>query len=161
MMKLKFETKMPESVWSDETVEKIETLLQRKYQAFLENEFFEIEVGANKFQVQLRTTLVGKDGKVTYPVESVHMLDLTSEDAPSAEEVAELMLDYLDVYWNEYLTGGRETFVPLDWSKYTCEGVDFYMRGFVREVGLEKQADELFKLHGSGQYDIEPIGSES
>lgn len=157
MKKLTYETGA-RPIWDEATVEKTEGLLNKKYLAYLDDEFFELQSGETRDQVQIKLTLVGKDRTIEYPIECVHVLRDDSEILN--QEVAELMLDYLDVYWNEYLSGGRDVFVPLDWSQHTCEGVEFYMRGFVRHVHLERSADALLREHGHGAYDIEPIDAE-
>lgn len=158
MNKLRFEEKI-KPLWDENTTEQIKSALQKKYLAFLNNEEFEVESGINKAQIQLKTTLRSKDGSVAYPVECVHIVEPSSE--LTSAEIGELLLDYLDVYWNEYLTLGRDVFIPLDWSKHECEGVEFYMRGFVRNIELESKADEILDQHGSGAFNIEPISSET
>jgi hypothetical protein len=133
--------------------------MQKKFAPFLNDEEFILESGHNRDQFQIQINLRKKDGSVEYPIECVYPVDTEGERAP--EDVAYLMLDYIDIYWNEYLTDGRDTFFPIDWSKHTCEGVDFFVRGFVRNVQLEREADRLFEEEGCGDHVIEKISSES
>ncbi len=137
----------------------IQELLRKKYSPFLFDEEFLIESGRNREQVQVQVNLRKHDGSVEYPIECVYLVEPEQERGP--EDVSYLMLDYLDVYWNEYLTNGRDTFFTIDWSRHSCEGVDFYVRGFVRNVHLEIEADKIFEEEGCGDHVIEKISSES
>lgn len=150
-------------VWSAADVSKISTLLNTKYRSVLDNERFIVESGYDANQVQIKVTLERLDCSVFYPIELLHIREEgeeTGQGQPTNEELASLMLDYIDVYWQEYLSDGRDVFVPLSWDKHTCEGIEFYIRGFVRNRSLEEQADELFRKHGHGEHEIEPISDD-
>jgi hypothetical protein len=163
---LKLAYKNPETltpVWSDEEVLKINSLLNTKYRSVLNNERFSVESGYDGQQVQIKVTLERIDKSVFYPIELLYVRDSADgfgQAQPSMDELASLMLDYIDVYWQEYLSDGRDVFVPLAWDKHSCEGVEFYLRGFIRNRSLEQQADELFRKHGHGEHDIEPISDD-
>jgi hypothetical protein len=156
--KLTFETEGMSPVWTSDSLAKTTTLLNHKYFAFVEDEVFTIDALGNHEQVQLRMTLLKKDGSVKYPVEAVHLLE--PESKYSKADLAFLMLDYLDNYWQEYFREDRDVYLSLDWSKHEFEGGAFFLRGFVRNVALEDAADALFLKYGHGEYEIEPISSE-
>jgi hypothetical protein len=156
--KLRFLESEAKPLWDEKIINSIQELMAKKYLPFLERERFMIEAGQDSEQVQLRVTLICTDGSIAYPVECVY--PFSEGDRPDASEIGFLMLDYIDVYWNEYLTGGRETFVPIDWSKHSCEGEAFFIRGFVRNLGLEEEAETLFEKEGHGDHEIRPISSE-
>ena len=148
-------------VWSEAETKKISALLNMKYRALLDNEQFQVESGCDDNQVQIKVTLERGDKSVFYPIELIHVYESREDQNQiSPDELAALMLDYIDVYWQEYLNDGRDVFVPLAWGKHTCEGIDFFIRGFVRNRSLEEQADELFRKHGHGEHEIEPISDE-
>ena len=148
-------------VWNEAEKRKISELMNIKYRAHLVEEQFNIESGFDENQVQIKVTLERNDKSVFYPIELIHVVEDRGENTtPAAEEIASLMLDYIDVYWHEYLNEGRDVFVPLAWGKHICEGVEFFIRGFVRNRSLEEQADELFRKHGHGEHEIEPISDE-
>ncbi|NBO37196.1 hypothetical protein EBU99_01290 [bacterium] len=148
-------------VWSTAELQKISSLMNVKYRALLNNEQFQVESGTDSNQVQIKVTLESSDKSMFYPIELIHILDSREgESQLTPDEVAALMLDYIDVYWQEYLNDGRDVFVPLAWDKHSCEGVEFFIRGFVRNISLEQQADELFRKHGHGDHEIEPISDE-
>ena len=146
-------------VWEAEENAELARLLNKKFKPFIDGEHFRVESGVNKEQIQVKVTLSNSDDSFVYPIEAVFMRDPAVKF--STAEIAALMLDYLDVYWNEYLSGERDILLPLDWSEHGLEGAEFYLRGFVRNQSLEAQADALFKEHGFGGYDIEPISSET
>jgi len=149
------------SVWNESETRKISALMNLKYKTLLENEKFSVESGFNEQQVQIKVTLERDDKSVFYPIELIHVVENHDEQGmPGVEEIASLMLDYIDVYWQEYLHEGRDVFVPLAWSKHECEGVPFFIRGFVRNRTLEEQADELFRKHGHGDHEFEPISED-
>ncbi|MEN9530484.1 MAG: hypothetical protein RI932_2357 [Pseudomonadota bacterium] len=162
MEKLIFRSsKQVKSVWDATETRKISALMNLKYKTLLDDEQFQVESGFNEQQVQIKVTLERNDKSVFYPIELIHVIENQDEQsAPGIEEIASLMLDYIDVYWQEYLHEGRDVFVPLAWSKHACEGVEFFVRGFIRNRTLEEQADELFRKHGHGDHEIEPISED-
>lgn len=149
------------NVWSEVETKKISDLLNMKYRTLLNNEQFELEAQFDDQQVQIKVTLASNDKSFFYPIELIHVIESREEQpTQTANEIASLMLDYIDIYWQEYLNDGRDVFVSIAWSKQACEGVEFFVRGFVRNRSLEEQADELFKKHGHGEHEIEPISDE-
>lgn len=143
----------------NESIEKICVALNKKYVSFLEQEVIEIETGFDKYQAQVKMILKKIDGSLVYPIEAIHVLD--PEGKSTAATAIDVMVDYLDAYWNEYFTENRDVYVSLDWTMHTCESVNFYLRGFVRNQELESAADALLREHGYGNYNIEPISSET
>ena len=154
----------------------LEMALQKKYQVFLQNETFLLEAEVATDWVQVRTTLRNSDGTFLYPVEAIVISMRAEENFPEVsadllarrpskvdldtnEKLALFAVDFLDSYWNEYLTQGRDTFLSLDWQENAFEGETVFVRGFSRNQKLESMADELFRLHGNGEYDIKPIGN--
>ncbi len=158
MKKLRFLESETKPLWDEKVIASVQELMAKKYLPFLNQERFMVEAGQDSDQVQLRVTLLRTDGTIAYPVECVY--SYSESDRPDASEIGFLMLDYIDVYWNEYLSGGRETFIPLDWAKHSCEGESFFIRGFVRNLDLEEQAETLFEAEGHGDHEIHPISSE-
>ena len=159
MNKLKFETANVLPAWEDAQTESLTSKLNQKYQSYLTAEWFSLESSFNSTQIQLKTTLNKRDGSWSYPVELVHVRE--QGDELTVPEIAGLLLDFADVYWNEYLTNERDVYVNLDWTSHKYEEHELFIRGFVRNLGLENQADALLKEHGFGAYDIDPISSET
>ena len=147
------------SFWTDEEIVNIKKLLNKKHLVYLENEEFIIESGSTKEQIQIKVSLIKSDKSNCYPIECVFVKETDNEFKET--EIAFKMLDYLDIYWANYFSEERNIFIPLDWSAHEFEGVQFYMRGFVRNLQLENDADEFLTKYGYGEYEIHSISSET
>ena len=147
------------AVWSNEEIVNIKKLLSKKHLLYLENETFEIDSGTLSDQIQICISLIKNDKSTYYPIECIFIKE--SNHSIKETEIAFTMLDYVDLYWENYFSEERNVFIPLDWSKHEFEGVSFYMRGFVRNLHLESQAEAYLLKHGHGEYDIHSISSET
>jgi hypothetical protein len=147
------------ATWPEDELFKVTKLLNKKHMIYLENEHFEIESSFDQNQVQLCISLTKKDMSKSYPIECVFIKETNQSYQNSS--IALTMLDYLDIYWTNYFSEERTVFVPLDWSKHEFEGLNFYIRGFIRNLDLETNANEFLSKHGYGGYDILPISSET
>lgn len=145
-------------VWTADELIDIKKLLNKRHSVYLENESFEIESGSSHNQVQISVSLKKNDNTACYPIECVFIKE-TGDVKES--EIAMKMIDYLDIYWTNYFSEERNVFIPLDWSKHDFEGIMFYIRGFIRKPQLETYANNLLLEHGYGDYDIQPISSET
>jgi hypothetical protein len=135
-------------------------LMIKKYISYLQDETFELEVQKSDEWIQIRLTLKSLNGSDAYPVELLmpfEELKGTEGEEVRAAELVDMAVDYLDTYWNEYLTEERDTFLSLDWSTHKADGQTFFMRGSHHSVGLEKMADEFLAKHGTGGFDIAPL----
>ncbi len=146
-------------VWNKEDSQKIIDLLKTKHAVYLVNEIFELETGYNKDLIQIKISLKKEDESVVYPIEIICVHD--NETQLKVQETTQIIVDYIDLYWSEFFQEERNLFVPLDWSSYHCEGVNFFLRGFIRNLTLEKHADLLLKEYGLGEHEIFPISSET
>ena len=54
----------------------------------------------------------------------------------------------MDAYIQEFLSGGEETYLTIDWSNYDCDGIELQLRGQILNVKLEELADQM--ISGSG-----------
>lgn len=146
-------------VWENEDLFNMRRLLNKKHSAYLENEVFDVESGFSKEQIQIRVSLKKQDDSAFYPIECIFIKEI--DDKIKDSEIAMSILDYLDIYWTDYFTEERNVFIPLDWSKHEFEGIVFYIRGFIRNLKLETEADAFLQKHGHGEYDIHSISSET
>ncbi|MGY3803167.1 hypothetical protein ACWNT8_03770 [Pigmentibacter ruber] len=159
MQKLSYlEASKTKPIWDLEEKFKIETLLNKKHSLYLENEIFTLEAEKSKEQIQIKFSLNKKDNSFHYPIECVYIKESINENE---QEIALNIIDYLDIYWANYFNEERNVFIPIDWSKHEFEGKFFYLRGFVRNLSLENEADAFLKKHGHGEYDIHSITSET
>ncbi len=122
----------------------IETTLQRKYAVFAGKRRFKLEGQANGQSIALTLILKSDDESFFYPVEGqiAH-----SEQGLSQRNAAEMLLDLMDSYFQEYLVNGGEVYLPLDWQEYEVDGNKMQLRGQIQNLKLEKMADDLLAGH--------------
>lgn len=158
MENLRYSNDNIQPLWPAEFTNEVGVVQEKRYTSFLENETFVIEASRTPSQIQVRSTLARKDGSQIYPIEAVVRTNEIGEVSP--QNVALQIIDYLDTYWNEYLTQGRDTWLTLDWSEHKVDAMTIYLRGFVRNLTAEAAAEKFLREHGLGGYDIEPIGGD-
>lgn len=123
----------------------IAKMMEKKYAAFLRGRFFSITaayVASAKEKpesVYVTVLLRNKDETFYYPVEARMMLD----GSLAKKEAALFLLDYIDVYFEEFLMGDEDTFIAIDWSDFEWEERKFQLKGQVLNNALEKEADNL------------------
>ncbi len=122
----------------------IETTMLRKYAVFAGNRRFKLEGHATGHAVALTLTLKNDDESFYYPVEGqiAH-----HEQGLSQRNAAEMLLDLMDSYFQEYLVNGGEVYLSLDWQEYEVEGNKMQLRGQIQNLKLEKMADEFLAGH--------------
>lgn len=120
----------------------LETIMNLKHAAYLKNRSFVVFHERTSSDIEASITL--KDQKQTfyYKVEAkVSLKNL----APKDKEALFIMLDYLDIYFDEYLKGEEDVYIPIDWSEFTFENLTFKMKGQVQNLHAEKIADEFLE----------------
>lgn len=118
------------------------TMLDQKYGGQLGSRFFNVEGHKDGNVVTVRVTLRDAKGTFTYPVEA--RIE-TGEQDLTTTEARDLLLDYIDAYFDEFLNGGEETYLTIDWSNYDCDGLDLQMRGQILNTHLESLADKIIE----------------
>ncbi len=151
------------SIFDSKDCQQIVKYLDKKFAPFLNDEKFEISSGYKNDQVQLTMILRKSDDSFFYPIESVFVYDETVDesDRPAPEDLALVMLDYLTIYFEEFLGENRQVFLPINWSVHQSEDLTFFLRGFTRNLKLEQDADALLVKHGHGEHAIESISAET
>lgn len=117
-------------------------ILDRKYGSHLGNRYFDVESRNEGAVVLIKVTLRDAKGTFLYPVEARMN---TEEQDLSVSEARDLMLDYIDAYFEEFLSSGEDTYLTIDWSDYECDGFDLQMRGQIFNEHLDKLADDLLE----------------
>lgn len=116
-------------------------LLNRKYENYLLGKLFTVTSHfiPSEQGVYVQVVLANSDQSFYYPVEARVAIDdeeLTKKDA------AFFLVDYIDTYFEEYLMEEEDLFLTIDWSPQEYDAVAFQMRGQIRNLKLEKMADE-------------------
>lgn len=127
---------------SKEQSKLLSSMLDRKYGSHLGSRYFDVESRKDGQVISVRVTLKDAKGTFVYPVEA----RMTTEDQDlSAAEARDILVDYIDAYFDEFLNNGEETYLTIDWSDYECDGIDLQMRGQILNTHLENLADELIE----------------
>lgn len=125
---------------SSEQSKVLSAMLERKHGGHLGNRFFVVETDQDGSTINLKVTLRDAKGTFVYPVEA--RMSLEDQDLTAAK-ARDFLIDYVDVYFDEYLSHGEDTFLPIDWSDFECDGFELQMRGQILNLHLEKMADDL------------------
>ena len=118
----------------------IASLLERKYGAWLGRRYFEIDSRIEGPVLNVTILLRDADKSFYYPIEG--RINFGDQDL-AVESAKDFLLDFMDAYVEEFLSGGEETYLTLDWSTYDCDGIELQMRGQILNLRLESMADEL------------------
>jgi len=115
-------------------------LLERKHAAWLRDRSFEASVTLQGDDVYGTVTLRNPSGSFFYPVEgriAGRAQGITHRDA------GELLLDFIDSYFDEYFRSEGETLLPIDWADYEVDSRQLQVKGQIFDLVLEKLADDL------------------
>lgn len=127
---------------SKEQSKVLATMLDQKYGGQLGARYFNVEARKDGDVVTVSVTLRDAKGAFVYPVEARMA---TEEQDLSTSEARDLLLDFIDAYFDEYLNGGEETYLTIDWSDYDCDGFDLQMRGQILNSHLEGLAESIIE----------------
>ena len=64
-------------------------------------------------------------------------------DKLSDEDARDLLVDFIDYFFDEYFRESRNATLPIDWEKLTFGGHAIRVRGWERNLALEEAADKL------------------
>jgi hypothetical protein len=114
--------------------------LESKYGSWLGKRYFDVETILEGPVVMVRILLRDADKSFYYPIEG--RMNFADQDLKESE-ARDFLFDFMDSYVQEFLSGGEETFLTIDWSTYDCDGVELQLRGQILNLKLESLADEL------------------
>jgi hypothetical protein len=115
-------------------------MFEQKYGAWLGQRFFEVESHVDGPVLASKIIIRNADKSFFYPIEGRMMF---AEQNLKVDDAREFLLDFMDAYVKEYLSGGEETYLAIDWSTYTCDGVELQLRGQVLNYKIEELGDQL------------------
>lgn len=129
-----------EAVLSNSELSEVIKILNLKYAAYLKDRFFDVKLSADNRASLVTVLLRDPSGKFYYPVEAkgFHFNQETS-----SKGLALLALDYIDLYFQEFFESDELTFLPIDWTEYQCEGIDFLLKGQILNLQAEEEAAKL------------------
>jgi hypothetical protein len=125
-------------------------ILDRKHAAYLEDRFFSIKVESDDYKANVVVTLQNADSSFYYPVEG--RISCKSQNL-SGKEGSLLILDFIDVYFEEFFREDQNTWLPIDWAGYNFEGFEFQLKG----QKLNKQTEDLADLFLDGKIEMDQL----
>ncbi|MBF0443246.1 MAG: hypothetical protein HQK54_15160 [Oligoflexales bacterium] len=132
--------KTPKFVSSEELAFLSEQM-NKKYIAYLtDGKSFKIDARLEDNGVFVTTLLKNPDDSFYYPVEA--RVDFRKEGL-TPYEAGLFLIDYIDIYFEEYLTETDILTLPIDWTLHSYDAVDFHIKGQILNLKLERMADEL------------------
>jgi hypothetical protein len=160
MIKLEFIEKNTKPVLSVAESEEVSALLESKFSSHLNQEVFLFETSFLNHQTQVKCTLIKQDASIAYPVEAIVFLREADSTSPlPVKEQVFAALDLLDSYWTEYFQQDRSVYLGLDWEQHEYGSYTICLRGFVRNLEVEKMTEEFLTAVGHGEHAIEPISA--
>jgi hypothetical protein len=126
-------------VMGSEQKKTLAEMLERKYGSWLGKRYFEVEGHLDGPALYLKVTLKTADRSFVYPIEARM---LYADQDMKMDQARDFLLDFIDAYLQEYLSGGEETYLTIDWSSYECDGIELQMRGQILNEKLEELADQ-------------------
>ena len=135
-------TDLPQLMTEKETLD-LTRILNLKYASHLKDRSFQVGYCENKEEILSSITLFNQDKSFFYQVEA-KVSHKESKDI-SSKEALFILLDYIDVYFEEYFKEEEDVFIPIDWYDVQFENLSFQMRGQVRNLHSEFLADEILK----------------
>lgn len=128
------------SVLTDDVQLELAQQLNKKFQVWRGERSFLIESFREFGAVLVHVTLRNADESFDYPVEA--RIDFAAEEM-DAQEAALFLIDYIDLYFSEFFEEDEGLFIPIDWSPYEYEAIEFEMRGQIHNRVIERMADEI------------------
>lgn len=117
--------------------------MESKYAMALKGRSFKVEAEVKGRGVFVKVILSNHDKSYYYPVEARVLYE---KEELQCGEAALFLLDYIDAYFDEYLTQeNEEIYLPIDWADFQYEAIDFQMRGQILNLKLEELAEQLLK----------------
>ena len=126
---------------SDPLAAEITSLMRGRWQDCLApGETFEVSGHYAETELAVKVILVKGPQGANYRLEAgVNW----KENALTREDAIYALLDLLDGYVGDYLEGGRDERVPLDWQPVEVDGRTIRVRGVLTYPTLEVEADQL------------------
>lgn len=137
------EVQSREAITAEEAT-KLADLMNTKHKLFLAGRQFSVEAERDGSIVNAKVTLSNADRSFHYPVES--RMDFVKEDM-TQNEAALFLIDYIDLYFEDYFDDAENTFIPIDWTNFFYDATDFQMRGQILNLKVEEMADQFLAAH--------------
>ncbi len=126
---------------AEEEAKKIATTMTKKYEAYLKDRQFYVETNHQDNIVGVKVLLRNTNESFYYPVEG--RVDLVGEELANKREAALFLIDFIDLYFTDYFDEDEALYLPIDWSGFEYDAVNFQLRGQILNLHVERMADAL------------------
>jgi hypothetical protein len=126
---------------SKKKLKDLETVMNLKYGLSRKDRKFYLEVREEGQSLYVTSTLKNEDESFYYPVESFIKIKKNTEK--TLLQTALLLLDYIDVYFDEYFKDSENIYLNIDWKEHSFAGEELYLRAQIKNLKCERIADEL------------------
>ena len=120
-------------------------LLNKKYAHYVAARWFEASIEQDMHGVYAKVVLRNESSSFYYPVEGRLAY---AQQSISVRDAALLLMEYIDIYFDQYFKEDCDVFLPIDWADFTCEGVDLQLKGQILNLEVEQLADDFLRSHG-------------
>ncbi|MCY4443800.1 MAG: hypothetical protein OXC44_03250 [Proteobacteria bacterium] len=142
------------------TAARLAHMMNQKYAAYLKNRYFTVELlsstnitphplthNHNTTGEQIAkviVTLSSLDESYMYPIHALMVINDQSSPQPitSLRKAHYLLLDYVDMYFDEFFSQSEDIYLTLDYSKHNFEDQELYLKGQPYNKRIEKLADQ-------------------
>ena len=139
-MSFKLLKKKKKYIIDQKTISELCKILNIKHAAFLKDRLFVISCTKENEMIEVELILKNSDESFYYPVTACLNGEVYKQ---SDKELALILLDYLDIYFDSFFKEDENVFVPIDWVEHQFEGVHLRMKGQVLNRYQELKANEL------------------
>ena len=126
---------------TEEECQALAKAMDDKYRIALNGRNFYITCSLEGDGVKVEVLLKNEEQSFYYPVQGRIMHE--AEEMSAGEGVL-FLVDYIDIYFEEFLLEEEETlYLPIDWKDFEYEAVNFQLKGQIKNQKLEAMADKL------------------
>jgi hypothetical protein len=124
---------------TDDLHSELAQLLDKKYQVWRGERSFTVTSHREFDAVFVSVLLKNPDETFFYPVEG--RIDFAAEEM-DVQEAAIFLINFIDLYFAEFFEEDEGLYIPIDWSPYQYEAVDFELKGQIVNMQIEKLAEQ-------------------
>lgn len=130
---------MTNSSFDESSTKLLADTLTKRYQGFLEDEFFAAKHERYADNVRLTVLLERRDGSQRWVWQALAELPTPKQET----EALFLLVDFLDAYLSEFFSEGRSIRPQQRFVSHPFREQDLYLRGRRRDLAAEKEAAQL------------------
>lgn len=127
------------SLIKDSEIDDLTKIINTKYAAHLNGRVFKIFISSTDNTATAKVLLSDKLNTFHYPVEGT--ISHTEQEVSPRDGLL-LLIDYIDLYFEEFFKDDESIYLPIDWSEHEFEGSKLYIRGQILNLERENKADE-------------------